>query len=117
MEPGALVAGCLPTSPGAFRASAKKKRSVRRSGGGRRSRRRAGNAQSVQTDTMPADYKGAPVLEPGPDKTAGPVAPGRGSEVAGKVAVVTGAARGNCRAIDFELAAIGADESGLASAR
>jgi NAD(P)-dependent dehydrogenase (short-subunit alcohol dehydrogenase family) len=69
----------------------------------------AARGESAQTDTAPADYKGAPVPEPGQDKSAGPVAPGRGSAVAGKVAVVTGAARGIGRAIAVELAANGAD--------
>jgi NAD(P)-dependent dehydrogenase (short-subunit alcohol dehydrogenase family) len=59
----------------------------------------------------------APVAEPvaGPypappaDRTAGAILPGRGSALAGKVAVVTGAARGIGRAIAVEFAANGAD--------
>jgi NAD(P)-dependent dehydrogenase (short-subunit alcohol dehydrogenase family) len=46
---------------------------------------------------------------PPADETAGPVRPGRGSALAGKVAVVTGGARGIGRAIAVELAANGAD--------
>ncbi len=42
-------------------------------------------------------------------KTAGPVRPGRGSILTGKLAVVTGAARGIGRAIAVEFAANGAD--------
>jgi NAD(P)-dependent dehydrogenase (short-subunit alcohol dehydrogenase family) len=41
--------------------------------------------------------------------TSGPIAPGRGSHLAGKVAVITGAARGIGRAIAVEMAANGAD--------
>jgi NAD(P)-dependent dehydrogenase (short-subunit alcohol dehydrogenase family) len=59
----------------------------------------------------------APVVEPvsgpypmpPPQRTAGAVVPGRGSALAGKVAVVTGAARGIGRAIAVEFAANGAD--------
>ena len=47
--------------------------------------------------------------EPNPDQSAGPVRPGRGSQLADKVAVVTGAARGIGRAIAVEFAANGAD--------
>ena len=65
-------------------------------------------AQS-RTDTEPRELDGQPMPEPGPDKTAGPVKPGRGSQLAGKVAVVTGAARGIGRAIAVEFAANGAD--------
>ncbi len=63
----------------------------------------------VQTDKSPPVLDGYPVPEPGPDKSAGPVRPGRGSNLAGKVAVVTGAARGIGRAIAVEMAANGAD--------
>jgi NAD(P)-dependent dehydrogenase (short-subunit alcohol dehydrogenase family) len=65
-------------------------------------------AQS-ETDTAPKVLNGQPVPEPPPNKSAGPVRPGRGSTLAGKVAVVTGAARGIGRAIAVEFAANGAD--------
>jgi NAD(P)-dependent dehydrogenase (short-subunit alcohol dehydrogenase family) len=63
----------------------------------------------VQTDKEPPVFDGNPVPEPGQDKSAGPIRPGRGSQLAGKVAVVTGAARGIGRAIAVEMAANGAD--------
>jgi NAD(P)-dependent dehydrogenase (short-subunit alcohol dehydrogenase family) len=65
-------------------------------------------AQS-RTDTDPRTLDGKPMPEPAADRSAGPVAPGRGSALNGKVAVVTGAARGIGRAIAVEFAANGAD--------
>jgi NAD(P)-dependent dehydrogenase (short-subunit alcohol dehydrogenase family) len=62
-----------------------------------------------RTDTDPRVLDGQPVPEPPADKSAGPVRPGRGSMLTGKIAVVTGAARGIGRAIAVEFAANGAD--------
>ena len=62
-----------------------------------------------RTDTDPATLNGNPMPEPPPEKSAGPIRAGRGSALAGKVAVVTGAARGIGRAIAVEFAANGAD--------
>lgn len=64
-----------------------------------------------------ASEEGKPVAEPVPPpypmppavKTAGPIRRGRGSMLEGKVAVVTGAARGIGRSIAVEYAANGAD--------
>ena len=64
---------------------------------------------SIQTDNAPKELAGKPVPEPSSSQSSGPIAPGRGSNLAGKVAVVTGAARGIGRAIAVELAANGAD--------
>ena len=64
---------------------------------------------ATQTDTEPRVLADNPMPEPPPAKSAGPVRPGRGSQLAGKVAVVTGAARGIGRAIAVEFAANGAD--------
>jgi NAD(P)-dependent dehydrogenase (short-subunit alcohol dehydrogenase family) len=71
----------------------------------------AGSAAMAQqrTDTEPRVLNGQPVPEPPPERSAGPVLPGRGSMLKGKVAVVTGAARGIGRAIAVEFAANGAD--------
>jgi NAD(P)-dependent dehydrogenase (short-subunit alcohol dehydrogenase family) len=63
----------------------------------------------TRTDTEPRTLDGKPVPEPPPERSAGPVSPGRGCSLRGKTAVVTGAARGIGRAIAVELAANGAD--------
>lgn len=62
-----------------------------------------------RTDAAPRELDGQPMPEPPPEKSAGPIRPGRGTQVQGKLAVVTGAARGIGRAIAVELAANGAD--------
>jgi NAD(P)-dependent dehydrogenase (short-subunit alcohol dehydrogenase family) len=62
-----------------------------------------------RSDTEPRELDGRPMPEPSPEQSAGPIRPGRGSMLQGKVAVVTGAARGIGRAIAVEYAANGAD--------
>jgi NAD(P)-dependent dehydrogenase (short-subunit alcohol dehydrogenase family) len=63
----------------------------------------------ARSDTGPMLLNGQPVPGPSAEQSAGPISPGRGSILAGKVAVVTGAARGIGRAIAVEMAANGAD--------
>jgi NAD(P)-dependent dehydrogenase (short-subunit alcohol dehydrogenase family) len=63
----------------------------------------------TRTDTEPRVLNDATMPEPSPEKSAGPVRPGRGSVLDGKVAVITGAARGIGRAIGVEFAANSAD--------
>ena len=70
---------------------------------------RAASAQVVRSDGPPQALNGQTMPEPPPERSAGPIRPGRGSDLRGKVAVVTGAARGIGRAIAVEFAANGAD--------
>jgi NAD(P)-dependent dehydrogenase (short-subunit alcohol dehydrogenase family) len=60
-------------------------------------------------DSAPKTVNGETMPRPPEDRTAGPIRAGRGSTLSGKVAVVTGAARGIGRAIAVEFAANGAD--------
>jgi NAD(P)-dependent dehydrogenase (short-subunit alcohol dehydrogenase family) len=64
---------------------------------------------ALQTSALPPDFEGQKVPEPPPERSAGPVSANRGSSLLGKIAVVTGAARGIGRAIAVEYAANGAD--------
>jgi hypothetical protein len=66
-------------------------------------------AAQVQTDNAPKELDGEAMPEPPAERSAGPIRPGRGSMLEGKVVVVTGAARGIGRAIAVEMAANGAD--------
>jgi NAD(P)-dependent dehydrogenase (short-subunit alcohol dehydrogenase family) len=66
-------------------------------------------AAQVSSDQAPKVLDGKPMPEPPAERSAGPIKPGRGSMLQGKVAVVTGAARGIGRAIAVEMAANGAD--------
>lgn len=66
---------------------------------------------AVSDNTHPpvAEPVAGPYPVPPDGRTAGPIRPNRGSSLEGKVAVVTGAARGIGRAIAVEFAANGAD--------
>ena len=70
---------------------------------------RAQTDKAVQTEALPTELNGQPMPEPPANVSAGPIRPGRGSSLAGKTAIVTGAARGIGRAIAVEFAANGAD--------
>jgi NAD(P)-dependent dehydrogenase (short-subunit alcohol dehydrogenase family) len=69
----------------------------------------AGAAVPGRTETEAPELDGKPVPEPSADASSGPIKAGRGSALNGKVAVVTGAARGIGRAIAVEMAVNGAD--------
>jgi NAD(P)-dependent dehydrogenase (short-subunit alcohol dehydrogenase family) len=69
----------------------------------------AGAAAQTRSDTRPRELNGQPIPEPAEERSAGPIRPGRGTVLTGKIAVVTGAARGIGRAIAVEMAANGAD--------
>jgi NAD(P)-dependent dehydrogenase (short-subunit alcohol dehydrogenase family) len=70
----------------------------------------AGSASAqTRSDSAPRELDGKPVPEPSAEQTAGPIRSGRGTALNGKVAIVTGAARGIGRAIAVEFAANGAD--------
>jgi NAD(P)-dependent dehydrogenase (short-subunit alcohol dehydrogenase family) len=69
----------------------------------------AGIARAQQASSAVPTVDGIPVPVPPSDKTAGPIVAGRDTKLAGRVAVVTGAARGIGRAIAAEYAANGAD--------
>lgn len=66
-------------------------------------------AAQVRSDEGPRQLDGKPMPEPPAERSAGPIQPGRGTMLQGKIAVVTGAARGIGRAIALEMAANGAD--------
>ena len=70
---------------------------------------RGASAQVMRSDGPPQTLNGQTLPEPPPERSAGPIRAGRGSDLRGKVAVVTGAARGIGRAIAVEFAANGAD--------
>ncbi len=62
-----------------------------------------------RTETEPYELDGKPMPEPSQSQSSGPIKANRGSNLTGKVAVVTGGARGIGRAIAVELAVNGAD--------
>ena len=69
----------------------------------------ARSAAAAVFDSAPQTVNGGTMPQPPADRTAGPIKAGRGSALEGKVAVVTGGARGIGRAIAVEYAANGAD--------